>query len=111
MLKDISRAPLPATLQDVVIVFVTVSGRKNGRLLQETYANKIYTKRVGGKWCAAPSRSPRRPASAPCSTCWPRARLPAKGFIEQEDIALDAFLANRFGRAYAQHEMVSRLAS
>ncbi|TIM53842.1 MAG: saccharopine dehydrogenase family protein, partial [Mesorhizobium sp.] len=36
--------------------------------------------------------------------------LPAQGFIKQEDIALDAFLANRFGRAYAQHEMVSRLA-
>jgi saccharopine dehydrogenase-like NADP-dependent oxidoreductase len=37
--------------------------------------------------------------------------LPAKGFVRQEDIALDTFLANRFGRAYAQHEMASRLAS
>ena len=25
----------------------------------------------------------------------------AKGFVRQEDIALDAFLANRFGRYYA----------
>ena len=37
--------------------------------------------------------------------------LPARGFVRQEDIALDAFLANRFGQAYAQHEMASRLAS
>ncbi len=47
VLKDIFESALPATLQDVVIVFVTVSGRKNGRLLQETYANKIYSRRIG----------------------------------------------------------------
>ena len=27
--------------------------------------------------------------------------LRAKGFVRQEEIALDAFLANRFGRYYA----------
>ena len=47
VLKDILENALPATLQDVVIVFVTVSGRKNGRLMQETYANKVYSQRVG----------------------------------------------------------------
>ncbi|MBN9252484.1 MAG: saccharopine dehydrogenase family protein, partial [Mesorhizobium sp.] len=47
VLKDIFESALPATMQDVVIVFVTVSGRKNGRLLQETYANKIYSQRIG----------------------------------------------------------------
>ncbi len=26
--------------------------------------------------------------------------LPQRGFVRQEDIPLDAFLANRFGRAY-----------
>lgn len=36
--------------------------------------------------------------------------LPATGFVKQEDIALDSFLANRFGRAYAQHERTDRLA-
>ena len=40
---------MPTTLQDVVIVFVTVSGRKGGQLVQETYANKIYAAR----WTAA----------------------------------------------------------
>ena len=40
VLKDILENALPATMQDVVIVFVTVSGRKNGRLLQETYAKQ-----------------------------------------------------------------------
>jgi saccharopine dehydrogenase-like NADP-dependent oxidoreductase len=110
VLKDIFESALPATLQDVVIVFVTVSGRKNGRLLQETYANKIYSKRVGNLVRSAIQITT---ASGICAVLDMLAdgSLPAKGFVRQEDIALDTFLANRFGRAYAQHEMVSRLAS
>lgn len=110
VLKDIFESALPATLQDVVIVFVTVSGRRNGRLLQETYANKIYSQRVGNIVRSAIQITT---ASGICAVLDMLAdgSLPAKGFVKQEDIALDAFLANRFGRAYAQHEMVSRLAS
>ncbi|TIO05538.1 saccharopine dehydrogenase family protein [Mesorhizobium sp.] len=110
VLKDIFESALPATLQDVVIVFVTVSGRKAGRLLQETYANKIYASRVGDRVRSAIQITT---ASAICAVLDMLAdgTLPATGFVRQEDIALDAFLANRFGRAYAQHEMVSRLAS
>jgi hypothetical protein len=49
VLKDILENALPATLQDVVVIFVTVSGRlKGGRLLQESYANKIYSRQIGG---------------------------------------------------------------
>jgi saccharopine dehydrogenase-like NADP-dependent oxidoreductase len=110
VLKDIFESALPATLQDVVIVFVTVSGRKNGRLLQETYANKIYSRRVGQVVRSAIQITT---ASGICAVLDMLAdgSLPATGFVRQEDIALDAFLANRFGRAYAQHEMVTRLAS
>ncbi|MDX8531966.1 saccharopine dehydrogenase family protein [Mesorhizobium sp. VK25A] len=109
VLKDIFESALPSTLQDVVIVFVTVSGRRNGRLLQETYANKIYSQRVGNLVRSAIQITT---ASGICAVLDMLAdgSLPAKGFVRQEDIALDAFLANRFGRAYAQHEMVSRLA-
>ncbi len=49
LLKDILEHAVPATLQDVVIVFVTVSGLKDGQLVQETYANKIYAREVGGR--------------------------------------------------------------
>jgi saccharopine dehydrogenase-like NADP-dependent oxidoreductase len=110
VLKDIFESALPATLQDVVIVFVTVSGRRNGRLLQETYANKIYSQRVGNIVRSAIQITT---ASGICAVLDMLANgsLPAMGFIRQEDIALDTFLGNRFGRAYAQHEMVSRLAS
>ena len=36
--------------------------------------------------------------------------LPQRGFIRQEDIALDAFLANRFGHYYAQENHGARAA-
>ena len=72
VLKDILENALPTTMQDVVIIFVTVSGRSDGRLVQETYAHKVYSGPSPAR-CTAPSRSPRRPASARCSTCSPRA--------------------------------------
>jgi saccharopine dehydrogenase-like NADP-dependent oxidoreductase len=110
LLKDIFESALPATMQDVVIVFVTVSGRKNGRLMQETYANKIYSRRAGKTVRSAIQVTT---ASGICAVLDMLANgaLPTKGFVHQEDIALDTFLANRFGRAYAQDETAYRLAS
>ncbi len=49
LLKDILENAVPITLQDVVIVFVTVSGLRGGQLMQETYANKIYAAPLGGR--------------------------------------------------------------
>ena len=77
LLKDILENAVPVTLQDVVIVFVTVSGMRGGQLVQETYANKIYAARWAAA-CAAPSRSPPRAASARCSTCPRRASPPIR---------------------------------
>jgi saccharopine dehydrogenase-like NADP-dependent oxidoreductase len=107
VLKDILEKALPATLQDVVIVFVTVSGRRGGRLLQETYANKIYSQRVGARIRSAIQVTT---ASGICAVLDMLASgaLPARGFIRQEDIALDDFLANRFGAAYSQPAQAGR---
>jgi saccharopine dehydrogenase-like NADP-dependent oxidoreductase len=103
VLKDILENALPATLQDVVIVFVTVSGMKHGRLVQETYANKVYAQNVNGTIRSAIQITT---ASGICTVLDMLAdgKLPAKGFVRQEDIPLDLFLANRFGRAYAQYD-------
>ena len=100
VLKDILENALPTTLQDVVIVFVTVSGWKDGRLVQETYANKVYAAPIGGRLRSAIQITT---ASGICTVLDMLAAgaLPQSGFIRQEDIGLDAFLANRFGRHYA----------
>ena len=100
VLKDILENALPATLQDVVIIFVTVSGWKDGRLVQETYANKVYAAPIGGRMRSAIQITT---ASGVCTVLDMLAAgaLPQSGFIRQEDIALGGFLANRFGQRYA----------
>ena len=53
LLKDILEHAVPVTLQDVVIVFVAVSGMQADRLVQETYAHKIYAREIGGRTVSA----------------------------------------------------------
>mgnify|MGYP000849747144 CR=1 FL=1 len=103
VLKDILENSVPATMQDVVIVFVTVSGMKKGHLMQETYVNKVFAQPVGGEVKSAIQITT---AGAICAVLdmLSDGSLPAKGFIRQEDIPLHAFLANRFGRYYAGDE-------
>ncbi len=107
LLKDILENALPATLQDVVIVFVTVSGIRDGHLVQETYANKIYAREVDGRALSAIQITT---ASAICAVLdlLAEGRLPTAGFVKQEDIGLTEFLANRFGHAYASDETAMR---
>ena len=103
LLKDILENSLPATLQDVVIVFVTVSGIKDGHLIQETYANKIYAREMGGRVISAIQITT---ASAICAVLdmLGAGTVRGAGFVRQEEIALADFLANRFGAAYAGAE-------
>jgi saccharopine dehydrogenase-like NADP-dependent oxidoreductase len=100
LLKEILESALPTTLQDVVIVFVTVSGLRDGRLMQETYANKIYAREQGGRTVSAIQITT---ASGICAVLDMLAHgaLRTVGFVRQEEIALADFLANRFGRTYA----------
>ena len=100
VLKDIFEKSLPATMQDVVLVFVTVSGMKGGRLMQETYAHKIYAQDVGGVMRSAIQITT---AAGICATLDLLAdgELPQQGFIRQEEIGLARFLDNRFGAIYA----------
>jgi saccharopine dehydrogenase-like NADP-dependent oxidoreductase len=109
LLKDILEHAVPATLQDVVIVFVTVSGMKDGALMQETYLNKIYAQPVAGTLKSAIQITT---AASVCAVADMLATgdLPARGFVRQEDIPLDRFLANRFGRWYAGADQALRTA-
>ncbi|MDR3511297.1 MAG: saccharopine dehydrogenase family protein [Caulobacteraceae bacterium] len=109
VLKDILENALPTTLQDVVIVFVTVSGTQGGRLVQETYANKIYAQPLAGTMKSAIQITT---AGAACAVLdlIASGQLPDRGFLRQEDIPLELFLQNRFGRCYAVDEAHARSA-
>ena len=103
LLKDILEGALPSTEQDVVIVFVTASGLQAGRLVQATYAHKIYARPIGGVMRTAIQITT---ASGICAVLdlLATGALPSHGLIQQEDIRLSDFLLNRFGRAYARPE-------
>nr|WP_297386838.1 saccharopine dehydrogenase NADP-binding domain-containing protein [uncultured Roseateles sp.] len=107
-LKDIMRKSMPATMQDVVLVFVTVSGMKNGVLMQEVFARKIFAERDGEQPLSAIQITT---AAGICAAVdlFREGKLPQSGFIRQEEVALPDFLANRFGKAYQQSRQVESI--
>jgi saccharopine dehydrogenase-like NADP-dependent oxidoreductase len=104
-LKAILRRSVPSTMQDVVLVFVTASGRKRGSLVQETFARKVFADRSGAEPRSAIQITT---AAGVCAAVdlFRAGRLPERGFIRQEQIGLGDFMANRFGAAFASSRPV-----
>jgi saccharopine dehydrogenase-like NADP-dependent oxidoreductase len=100
LFKDVLETAIPMTLQDVVLIFVTVTGTRDGRLMQESYATKIYAQEIGGRtWSAIQVTT----SAGVCAMVdlLRDGHIPPRGFVRQEDVPLPLFLANRFGRYYA----------
>ena len=100
LFRDLLETAIPMTKQDVVLVFVTVAGQREGHLTQETYAKKIYNGEINGhEWSAIQIST----AAGVCAMVdlLVAGKLPEKGFVRQEDARLEDFLSNRFGRYYA----------
>ena len=99
LLKNVLENAVPATMQDVVLIFVTVSGMKGGHLMQETYANKVYGREVGG---ILRSGIQITTAGSICAILdlLREGKIRDRGFVTQEEVALDLFLGNRFGEVY-----------
>ena len=99
LLREILEHAVPTTMQDVVLIFVTVTGEHEGRFQQRSYMKKIYGQAVGGVERSAIQITT---AGAACAVVdlWAAGALPATGLVRQEDIPFDAILANRFGRIF-----------
>ena len=98
-MKDILENAIPVTFQDVVIVFCTASGIRQGQLVQITDARKIYNQSIDGEnWSAIQVTT----AAGVCVMIdlWAAGSLPSSGFVRQEQVSLDQFMKNRFGRFY-----------
>lgn len=100
VLKDILEHALPATRQDVVVTFATATGLRNGRLMQDTDARRIHSGLIAGELHSAIQITT---AAGICAVLdlLSAGILPQRGFVRQEDVPFDVFLANRFGRRYA----------
>ena len=109
-LKTIMRKSVPTTMQDVVLVFVTVSGMRGGAYVQEVFARKIFAQRASGQ-TEAVSAIQITTAAGICAAVdlFRTGKLPQCGFIRQEQVALPDFLANRFGMAYEQSRRIESI--
>ncbi|QDV69466.1 Lysine 6-dehydrogenase [Rosistilla carotiformis] len=99
LLKDILEHAVPVTFQDLVITFCTVTGQRNGQLVQLSDARKIYARQIGGEqWSAIQITT----AAAICAVVdlHVAGLLPRQGFVRQEQVRFDQFIANRFGKHY-----------
>lgn len=99
LLKQVLEKALPATLQDVVLVVVSASGERGGRLMQQSLVRKIYAQPWFGDMTNAIQITT---AAGICTVLdlLASGQLPDRGFIRQEDISLKDFLSNRFGQVY-----------
>lgn len=98
-LKEILERAVPVTFQDVVVIFCTASGWRNGQYVQVTDARKIYHQRIKGEdWSAIQVTT----AAGVCALVdlVSSGQLQGTGFIKQEAVDLPTFLANRFGQYY-----------
>jgi saccharopine dehydrogenase-like NADP-dependent oxidoreductase len=98
-LKRILENAVPQTLQDVVVIYVAVTGTQDGELREENYVNKVYPQLIAGRlWSAIQVTT----ASGVCSVVDLVLEQPGRfrGFVRQEDFRLPEVLENRFGRRY-----------
>jgi saccharopine dehydrogenase-like NADP-dependent oxidoreductase len=99
-LKRIFEHAIPKTHQDVVLVYVSVTGMQEEQLIEQNYVNKFYPKMIGGhKWSAIQLTT----ASGICAVVDIVMASPEKfqGFICQEEFSFEQLLANRFGSYYS----------
>ncbi len=98
-LKRVLEHAIPQTLQDVVLIYASVTGTKNGGFFEENYVKKIYPQCIKGKlWSAIQVTT----ASSVCCVMDLVLKNPTQyhGFVTQESILLADFLANDFGACF-----------
>ena len=99
-LKRVLEQAVPKTLQDVVIIYASVTGRRQGELFEENYVKKIYPQTIAGKlWSAIQ-------VTTACGICSVVDRVfdePKRyqGFVTQEMFSLSSILEDRFGGYFA----------
>lgn len=99
-LKRILEHAIPKSLQDVVLVYVSVTGLKEDQYIEKNYVKKFYPKKICGfHWSAIQLTT----ASALCAVAdiVLTHREKYRGLIKQEQFSLEEIVANRFGDYYA----------
>ena len=91
----------PPVDDDVVYLHVAAEGWANGLLGRKEFVRVYYPIEIGGKLRTAIAWTTAGSAAAVIEMVQSGA-LPGQGFLTQESVPLDSFLATRSGRLYAQ---------
>jgi saccharopine dehydrogenase-like NADP-dependent oxidoreductase len=98
-LKRVLEHAVPQTLQDVALIYASVSGTQHGGFFEENYVKKVYPQCIKGKlWSAIQVTT----ASSACCVMDLVLNRPSQyhGFVTQESILLKDFLNNEFGACF-----------
>jgi saccharopine dehydrogenase-like NADP-dependent oxidoreductase len=100
------RNALPAVAEDVVFVHAAVEGQKDGRLSRDEFVRAYPAMMLDGRSWRAISWTT---AASICAVVEMVAggMLPERGFIKQEEIPFDKFLATHNGAIYRKAESVA----
>jgi len=99
-LKRILEHALPTSTQDVVLIYVSASGHRDGVFIEDSFVRKIYPQQINGRvWSAIQVAT----AAGLCSVLDIVLSDPQqyRGFIPQESIPLARFMKSPYGHYYA----------
>ena len=99
LLKEIFERSVAITQQDVVLIMVAVTGYIDDQLIQRTDSRKIYHNDMIDDHWGAIQITTASVLYAVLDLFFEKATA-QRGFLKQEDIPLDTFLTNRFGKNY-----------
>jgi saccharopine dehydrogenase-like NADP-dependent oxidoreductase len=99
LLKEVFETALPRTDQDVVLVFCTATGTKDGVFCERTFINKSLARMINGQIWSAIQVTTAAGVTAVVDLMR-QGRLPTAGFVGQEQVPLQDFMATEFGALY-----------
>jgi len=100
LLRQVLEHAVPHSRQDMVLVFASATGHRGGRFEQETRVARLFGGPLRGVARTAIELSTAAGVVGVLELLC-AGKLPARGFVGQEQVPLPAFLATRAGRWYA----------
>ena len=95
LLTQIFDQSIPATTQDVVLLYVNALGMRSGKLQQRSYVRKVKAQEL---FPATAIQTTTAAGMAAVIELWMRGAL-KPGFVRQEEIPFDRFTTTRWGGA------------
>lgn len=99
LIKSIMKNAYPSTEQDVVVVYISISGHQKKKYKEKNYFKKVYPQSIGNEqWSAIQVAT----AASLCAIVdlFFEKKKQQTGFIFQEQFSLPDFLTNRFGKIF-----------